>query len=140
MSDTFLDQLLYMVILVAKILAVVVPLILVAAGTGIAPYRAFFQQLEAEGASPRSWLIFGNPRMQSDFLYQAEWLGWRAGGLLDREGIAKISQFSRSCNSDGIPIIWLQDISGFDIGLEAEKHGRCPAARGSGCRRRCSSG
>ncbi|MBN2560636.1 MAG: propionyl-CoA carboxylase [Phycisphaerae bacterium] len=47
----------------------------------------------------------------------------RAGGLLYREGIAKISQFSRSCDSDGIPIIWLQDISGFDIGIEAEKHG-----------------
>jgi acetyl-CoA carboxylase carboxyltransferase component len=47
----------------------------------------------------------------------------RPGGLLYREGIAKISQFSRSCNSDGIPIIWLQDISGFDIGVEAEKHG-----------------
>ena len=47
----------------------------------------------------------------------------RAGGLLYREGIAKISQFSRSCNSDGIPIVWLQDISGFDIGVEAEKHG-----------------
>ena len=47
----------------------------------------------------------------------------RPGGLLYREGIAKISQFSRSCDSDGIPIIWLQDISGFDIGLEAEKHG-----------------
>ena len=47
----------------------------------------------------------------------------RAGGLLYREGIAKISQFSRTCNSDGIPIVWLQDISGFDIGVEAEKHG-----------------
>jgi acetyl-CoA carboxylase carboxyltransferase component len=47
----------------------------------------------------------------------------RPGGLLYREGIAKISQFSRACNSDGIPILWLQDISGFDIGLEAEKHG-----------------
>lgn len=47
----------------------------------------------------------------------------RPGGILYREGIAKISQFSRTCNSDGIPIIWLQDISGFDIGLEAEKHG-----------------
>ena len=47
----------------------------------------------------------------------------RPGGILYREGIAKISQFSRSCNSDGIPILWLQDISGFDIGLEAEKNG-----------------
>jgi len=47
----------------------------------------------------------------------------RPGGILYREGIAKISQFSRACNSDGIPILWLQDISGFDIGYEAEKHG-----------------
>jgi len=47
----------------------------------------------------------------------------RPGGILYREGIAKISQFSRACNSDGIPIIWLQDISGFDIGIEAEQHG-----------------
>jgi acetyl-CoA carboxylase carboxyltransferase component len=47
----------------------------------------------------------------------------RPGGILYREGIAKISEFSRACNSDGIPILWLQDISGFDIGLEAEKHG-----------------
>ena len=38
-------------------------------------------------------------------------------------GIAKISQFSRCCNDDGIPIVWLHDISGFDIGPEAEKQG-----------------
>jgi len=47
----------------------------------------------------------------------------RPGGILYREGIAKISQFSRACNSDGVPIVWLQDISGFDIGVEAEKQG-----------------
>jgi acetyl-CoA carboxylase carboxyltransferase component len=47
----------------------------------------------------------------------------RPGGILYREGIAKISQFSRACNDDGIPLIWLQDISGFDIGPEAEKEG-----------------
>ncbi len=47
----------------------------------------------------------------------------RPGGILYREGIAKISQFSRACNDDGIPIIWLQDVSGFDIGPEAEKRG-----------------
>ena len=47
----------------------------------------------------------------------------KPGGILYREGIAKISQFSRACDSDGIPIVWLQDISGFDIGTEAEAHG-----------------
>jgi 3-methylcrotonyl-CoA carboxylase beta subunit len=47
----------------------------------------------------------------------------RPGGILYRDGIAKISQFSRACNDDGIPLIWLQDISGFDIGVEAEKQG-----------------
>jgi acetyl-CoA carboxylase carboxyltransferase component len=47
----------------------------------------------------------------------------RPGGILYREGIAKIAQFSRCCNDDGIPIVWLQDISGFDIGPEAERQG-----------------
>lgn len=47
----------------------------------------------------------------------------RPGGILYREGVAKIAAFSRACNDDGIPIIWLQDISGFDIGAEAEKQG-----------------
>jgi acetyl-CoA carboxylase carboxyltransferase component len=47
----------------------------------------------------------------------------RAGGILYRDGIAKISAFSRACNEDGIPIVWLQDIAGFDIGVEAEAQG-----------------
>ena len=47
----------------------------------------------------------------------------RPAGILYRGGIAKISAFSRACNDDGIPLIWLQDISGFDIGREAEAHG-----------------
>jgi len=47
----------------------------------------------------------------------------RPAGILYRGGIAKISAFSRACNDDGIPLVWLQDISGFDIGAEAEAHG-----------------
>ncbi len=47
----------------------------------------------------------------------------RPGGILYKEGIAKASAFSRACNDDGLPIVWLQDISGFDIGPEAEKLG-----------------
>lgn len=47
----------------------------------------------------------------------------RPAGILYRDGIAKISAFSRACNDDGLPLIWLHDISGFDIGREAEAHG-----------------
>lgn len=49
--------------------------------------------------------------------------GRRPGGALYREGIAKISTFARTCSDDGIPLVWLQDISGFDIGVEAERQG-----------------
>jgi sulfite reductase (NADPH) flavoprotein alpha-component len=58
------------------------PLILISAGTGIAPYRAFLQQLEAEHVKPETWMIFGNPHLRTDFLYQREWLDWRRSGLL----------------------------------------------------------
>jgi len=47
----------------------------------------------------------------------------KPGGILYKEGVAKLSVFSRTCNADGIPIIWLQDVSGFDIGEDAEKEG-----------------
>ena len=47
----------------------------------------------------------------------------RPSGILYRAGIAKIAAFSRACNDDGIPLVWLQDISGFDIGREAEAQG-----------------
>jgi acetyl-CoA carboxylase carboxyltransferase component len=49
--------------------------------------------------------------------------GKRPSGILYKQGIAKLSAFSRACNADGIPIVWLQDISGFDIGPQAERHG-----------------
>jgi acetyl-CoA carboxylase carboxyltransferase component len=47
----------------------------------------------------------------------------KPGGILYRDGIAKVSSFSRACDADGIPIVWLQDIAGFDIGVEAEQQG-----------------
>jgi acetyl-CoA carboxylase carboxyltransferase component len=65
-------------------------------------------------------LIANNPELTDHPVLRGE---KRPGGILYRDGIAKISQFSRCCNDDGIPIVWLQDISGFDIGVEAEKQG-----------------
>lgn len=47
----------------------------------------------------------------------------RPSGILYRGGVAKLGIFSRACNDDGIPLVWLQDISGFDIGAEAERQG-----------------
>ncbi|MBK7580515.1 MAG: propionyl-CoA carboxylase [Myxococcales bacterium] len=47
----------------------------------------------------------------------------RPASIFYRGGIAKVAAFSRACNDDGIPIVWLQDISGFDIGAEAEAQG-----------------
>ncbi|MBX3272404.1 MAG: propionyl-CoA carboxylase [Sandaracinaceae bacterium] len=47
----------------------------------------------------------------------------RPAAILYRQGIAKVAAFSRACDADGIPLIWLQDISGFDIGSEAERQG-----------------
>jgi 3-methylcrotonyl-CoA carboxylase beta subunit len=49
--------------------------------------------------------------------------GRKPAGILYKEGIAKLSAFSRACDADGIPLFWLQDVSGFDIGVEAERLG-----------------
>jgi biotin carboxyl carrier protein len=47
----------------------------------------------------------------------------RPGGILYKQGIAKLAAFTRACDADGIPLVWLQDIAGFDIGVEAEATG-----------------
>jgi len=49
--------------------------------------------------------------------------GVKPAGILYRESIAKTAAFSRACEADGIPLVWLQDIAGFDIGVEAERLG-----------------
>lgn len=61
------------------------PVIMIGPGTGVAPFRAFVQEREATGDN---WLIFGDRRFRSDFLYQSEWLKWRRDGLLTRLDVA----------------------------------------------------
>jgi sulfite reductase (NADPH) flavoprotein alpha-component len=63
-------------------------IIMIGAGTGIAPYRAFLQEREARGASGRSWLFFGERNFRSDFLYQTEWQAWLKDGVLGRMDVA----------------------------------------------------
>lgn len=72
-----------------------VPVIMISAGSGIAPFRAFMQQREAESANGENWLVFGNRHFQRDFLYQLEWQKLQRQGLLNRITLA----FSRDPHS-----------------------------------------
>ncbi len=62
--------------------------IMIGAGTGVAPYRAFLQERAASGARGRNWLIFGARRFARDFLYQLEWQRALKQGTLARIDLA----------------------------------------------------
>ncbi|KOY61265.1 NADPH-dependent assimilatory sulfite reductase flavoprotein subunit [Photorhabdus heterorhabditis] len=64
------------------------PVIMIGPGTGIAPFRAFMQQRDADGAEGKNWLFFGNPHFTEDFLYQVEWQRYVKEGLLTRIDLA----------------------------------------------------
>lgn len=63
-------------------------IIMIGAGTGVAPYRAFVQERAERGASGRNWLVFGNPHFYADFLYQVEWQQALKQGQLHRIDLA----------------------------------------------------
>ncbi|MDE8348670.1 MAG: flavodoxin domain-containing protein [Acidocella sp.] len=64
------------------------PIVMIGAGTGIAPYRSFLQEREATGAKGKSWLIFGHRHFLYDFLYQLEIQAWLKAGVLSRLDLA----------------------------------------------------
>ena len=64
------------------------PVIMIGPGTGIAPFRAFMQQRENDGAGGKNWLFFGNPHFTEDFLYQVEWQRYVKDGLLTHISLA----------------------------------------------------
>ena len=64
------------------------PIILIGAGTGIAPYRAFLQHREANNQKGKTWLFFGERRFHSDFLYQTEWQKLLKDGYLEKIDVA----------------------------------------------------
>jgi sulfite reductase (NADPH) flavoprotein alpha-component len=80
-----------------------VPIVMIGAGTGIAPYRAFLQERELRGRRAGAWLFFGERNFRTDFLYQVEWQGWLKEGVLTRMDVA----FSRdSMNGSGKTYVW----------------------------------
>ena len=60
------------------------PIIMIGPGTGIAPFRAFLEHREALGHKGDNWLVFGDQRIASDYLYQEQFEGMHKGGLLTK--------------------------------------------------------
>lgn len=60
------------------------PIIMIGAGTGIAPYIGFLQQIEKQQSSSHTLLIFGERYRQRDFLYQSQLENWRSQGVLNQ--------------------------------------------------------
>lgn len=77
------------------------PVIMVGPGTGIAPFRAFLQQRDQQGADGDNWLFFGNPHFTQDFLYQTELQDLQKRGVLNQLDVA----FSR----DQAKKVYVQD-------------------------------
>lgn len=77
------------------------PMIMIGPGSGIAPFRAFMEERETNGASGENWLFFGNRNRREEFYYQTEWQAYQKSGLLTRLDVA----FSR----DGAQKIYVQD-------------------------------
>lgn len=64
------------------------PIIMVGAGTGVAPFRAFLQHREAGKRKGKNWLFFGDQHFFSDFLYQVEWQKYLKKGYLNKIDLA----------------------------------------------------
>ncbi|MGJ5713170.1 assimilatory sulfite reductase (NADPH) flavoprotein subunit [Staphylococcus auricularis] len=64
------------------------PVIMVGAGTGIAPFRAYLQECMHVGYSGDNWLIFGNQYRNHDYLYQEEIEDMQDQGFLNRLDLA----------------------------------------------------
>ncbi|MGA7156089.1 MAG: oxidoreductase [Acidobacteriaceae bacterium] len=60
------------------------PVIMIGPGTGIAPFRAFLEEREALGAKGDNWLVFGDQRAASDYLYRDQFEGMQKSGFLTK--------------------------------------------------------
>jgi sulfite reductase (NADPH) flavoprotein alpha-component len=61
-----------------------VPVIMIATGTGIAPFRSFLQYRNMQNAEGRNWLFFGERNSSTDFFYKDELMQYQKKGLLTK--------------------------------------------------------
>ncbi|HMR91606.1 MAG TPA: flavodoxin domain-containing protein [Chitinophagaceae bacterium] len=62
--------------------------IMIGPGTGIAPFRSFLSERNANGSDGRNWLFFGEQHFVTDFLYQTEIQEYVQTGVLTRLSLA----------------------------------------------------
>ncbi|DAC25999.1 MAG TPA: sulfite reductase flavoprotein subunit alpha [Candidatus Poseidoniales archaeon] len=63
-------------------------IIMVGPGTGIAPFRAFLQQRDIDGATGRNWLFFGDWTESGENYYKEEMDDWKERGILTKHDLA----------------------------------------------------
>ena len=64
------------------------PIIMVGPGTGIAPFRAFLEEREANEDKGDNWLLFGDRNKAHDYIYQDEIEAMQESGLLTKLDLA----------------------------------------------------
>lgn len=77
------------------------PVLMIATGTGMAPFRAFMAEAREVGRRGFHWLVFGERHFRTDFYYQREWQRLLKEKVVSRMDVA----FSR----DGFGRIHVQD-------------------------------
>lgn len=111
-----------------------VPMIMVGPGTGVAPFRAFLQERDQQGATGRNWLFFGDQHRAHDFIYEEELTAWQSRGLLTRLDLA-FSRDGDAGTADGAKLYvqnrmrengkelfgWLQDGAHFYVCGDASR-------------------
>jgi sulfite reductase (NADPH) flavoprotein alpha-component len=104
------------------------PIIMVGPGTGIAPFRAFLQERKALSATGKNWLLFGDQRSATDFLFEDELRTYHSDGLLtrletafSRDQAEKIYVQHRMLEHGGELWNWLQEGAHFYVCGDAKR-------------------
>jgi sulfite reductase (NADPH) flavoprotein alpha-component len=104
------------------------PVIMVGPGTGIAPFRAFLEERQANEAKGDNWLFFGDQHAATDFLYQNELETFQRTGLLthlhtafSRDGAEKVYVQNRMREHAAELWAWLQDGAHFYVCGDARR-------------------
>jgi sulfite reductase (NADPH) flavoprotein alpha-component len=64
------------------------PVIMIGPGTGLAPFRAFLEERQANGDKGKNWLFFGDQRKKLDYLYEDQLEGMHKDGVLTHLDLA----------------------------------------------------